>query len=64
VLATVAGDGAASGPPLPGAISFHAVLDAYGQADRPPPATFRLDVTPSGQRLVHTRRPELRLAYA
>jgi hypothetical protein len=38
------------------------VLDAYDQADCPPPEAFRLEVTPAGQVLRHPRLPELHLA--
>ncbi|MGC5401025.1 hypothetical protein ACPXCP_35440 [Streptomyces sp. DT20] len=38
------------------------VLDAYGQADRPPPQTFAQQVTEAGQVLRHPHLPDLHLA--
>ncbi|WP_030677930.1 ATP-grasp peptide maturase system methyltransferase [Streptomyces rimosus] len=40
---------------------IEAVIDAYDQAGKPPPAAFRLHVDGSGQRLVHHRLPDLML---
>lgn len=40
---------------------IEAVIDAYDEAGKPAPATFRLRVDSSGQRLIHDRLPELTL---
>ncbi|MFH9420365.1 ATP-grasp peptide maturase system methyltransferase [Streptomyces sp. NPDC017529] len=40
---------------------IEAVIDVYDQAGKPPPATFRLHVDSSGQRLTHARLPDLML---